>query len=396
MFGCHVYCFPWDLLDEGVDRVLDRAQNEMGATGLTLVVLGDEIEQFRPHPAVTPRIYRTAGGVYFRPQAGCYSASRLKPPRWEQHHDRDLVSEVSRHCADRRLDLRLSIAPFQAQRLVREYPQIACKNLFGIASRSAVCPSNPDVQAYMAAVCRDLSAYDDCSAIVLDDVQWPAATDLTPYLDATAMIGGDVSDLLSTCYCESCLQAAAAVDVDAQAARRAAQELLEQLCREAHHTPPAVAELLAAQPAWTRMQQWSVKVLSGVLETLKQASTKALMVNFQDAARAFVDMGLARSVLELADGIIIDLHDIEQLLDHLSQEHPAIPSLTPADIGRMELLLRMDEGVVDDAAEVVRQITWAADSGAAGITVTHYGAVLLPHFEWIHRGVRNARRRAAK
>jgi hypothetical protein len=52
----------------------------------------------------------------------------------------------------------------------------------------------------------------------------------------------------------------------------------------------------------------------------------------------------------------------------------------------------MDEGFLDEAPEVVRQITWAAEAGVGGTTVTHYGAILENQLEWIHRGLRNARR----
>ena len=48
VFACHVDCYPWDVLDEGIEDVLERLQDQVGATGVTLAVAGDELEQFRP------------------------------------------------------------------------------------------------------------------------------------------------------------------------------------------------------------------------------------------------------------------------------------------------------------------------------------------------------------
>ena len=52
------------------------------------------------------------------------------------------------------------------------------------------------------------------------------------------------------------------------------------------------------------------------------------------------------------------------------------------------------DGTVDDAPELVRQISRAAEAGAGGATVSHYGAIMENQFEWIHQGLRNARRLA--
>ena len=36
MFEAMVSAYPWDVLDEGIDEVLDRLHGELGATGLIL------------------------------------------------------------------------------------------------------------------------------------------------------------------------------------------------------------------------------------------------------------------------------------------------------------------------------------------------------------------------
>ncbi len=203
MFDCHIYCYPWDLLDEGLDEVLDRLHDQVGATGLTLVAVGDEEEQFRPHQSAEPRIYRTAGGVYFQPNEQYYQATRLKPPLWDQHRKMDVLAKISEGCASRQLDLRLNVSLFLSRRLVAKHSEVACKNAYGLSTTAAMCVINPDVQQYLVSLLRDLSDYDDVSAIVLEDVERPSATDSGPYVQAMAMFDTDVTDILSICICES-------------------------------------------------------------------------------------------------------------------------------------------------------------------------------------------------
>ncbi len=395
MFACHVDCYPWDVLDEGIEDVLERLQDQVGATGVTLAVAGDELEQFRPHHRADPCIYRTAGGVYFQPNDKHYQATRFKPPLWEQHRKMDAVAKISDHLSERQLDLRLSICPFASQRLVHKHPEAACKNAFGIASRSTLCPANPDVQEYLLSLVRDLSTYDDASAIVLDEVQTPTATDSAPFVQALAMFDTDLVDLLGVCFCESCLQGAAAAGVDGQAARRCVHAVLDRLFHEGKPQDWNTSQLLLDNPAIGEFVAWSERVLVELYGRIKAVSSKAVILSFRNTGKVVLELHTAPELFETVDRIIIDHDDMQQIIGELSHGDAWSGVLTPASLQRMELLLRMDEGSIDEAPDVVRQLSWAAEAGSSGAVVSHYGAILEYQLDWIHQGLRHARRLAS-
>lgn len=395
MFTCQIHCHPWDLLDEGVDEVLDRLQGQVGATGITLITAGDEIELFRPHPGAEPRIYRSSGGVYFQPSEQIYQATRLKPPVWEQHRKMDVLGKISEHCADRQLDLRASISPLSCKRLVSKHPEAACKNAYGIASRSAICPLNPDVGEYLLSLVRDLSGYDDVSAIVLDEIQRPPATDPASYVQALAMFDAEAVILLNLCFCESCLQAADRAGVDGQAALRCTQSVLDRLCREEAAEDRSMADLMAGNQPIDQYLNWADAAWFELLGRIKDVSSKALILNCASVDSRLLDLSMAPDLFGFADTMIIDTEDLESILSALSQGEVLSGLVTPASVRQMELLLQMDEGSIDEAPEVVRQLTFAAEAGAAGVNVIHYGAILERQFDWIRQGLRNARRMAA-
>lgn len=392
MFDCHVYCYPWDLLDEGLDEVLDRLHDQVGATGLTLVAVGDDEEQFRPHQSAEPRIYRTAGGVYFQPNEQYYQATRLKPPLWDQHRKMDVLAKISEGCASRQLDLRLNVSLFYSRRLVAKHPEVTCKNAYGISSCDAMCAINPDVQQYLVSLLRDLSDYDDVSAIVLEDIERPSATDSDPYMQAMAMFDTDVIDLLSICFCESCLQAADRAGVDGQAAQRCARAVLDRLSQEGVPQDWNMEDLLEDNPPVARYVEWADASLLELFGRLREVISKSLIFNFRDASRSFINLARAGDLFALADAVILDAEDLEDIIGELSRGEVWSGALRPASVRQMEILLRMDEGLIDEAPEVVRQLSWAAEAGAAGATITHFGAILEHQFDWLHQGLRNARR----
>jgi len=392
MFACHISCYPWDLLDEGLGDVLDCLRDRVGATGLTLIVATDEMEQFRPRCGVEPRIHRTTGGVYFLPNEEKYQATRLKPPVWEQHRKMDVLAKVSEECAGRQLDLRVGLSPLLCRRLVGKHPEAACKNAYDITSRNALCPGNPDVRQYVLSLVGDLSGYDDVSAIVLEDVSRPPATDPAPHVQALAMFDTDVADLLNVCFCESCLQGAERDSIDGQAALRCVRSALDRLSSRATPEGWTLADLLADNPAIAQYITWADAAYLDLLQRLREVSSKSIILSFRNAPQTFVELEHAPDLFALADGITVDAEDLEGVIDELSRGDRFAGALTPASVKNMDLLLRMDEGSIDEAPEVVRQLTWAAEAGAGGTTVSHFGAILDHQLDWLHQGLRNARR----
>src|SRR5205085_3889822 len=70
---------PWDLIDEGIDRVLDRISGEIGCDGIQVTAVTGPVHVFRPHANVSPRTYRCDAAAYFQPDAKRYADSRLRP-----------------------------------------------------------------------------------------------------------------------------------------------------------------------------------------------------------------------------------------------------------------------------------------------------------------------------
>ncbi len=370
MLNFHVQCYPWDLVDEGISAALDRIYGQLGANGVILVVACDALSYIRPH-AVEPRVYSDEGGVFFKPTTERYDSTRLKPPTWSLHRKLDVLAAVSEGCADRQLDLRLALWPLRSRRLVHKHPEVAQKNILHASSRTTLCPQNPDVQAYLTHLVEDLSVYDDASGLILHEALHPQATDTTVSLGQLARVR-EYREILSTCFCESCLQCAERADIDALAARRGAQVAIEHIftCGRPQRDYEQHEHL-------QRYRSFFARQVDDLIGNMRKSAGKPFTVALEDDPLAALG-GDTNAPPDGVDQLCLD----SMPRDVWSTAHPE----------RVELRMKFDSTGPSDAQMVVQMITGAAENRLAGVVVSHYGAILEEQIEWLHQGIRNARR----
>src|SRR5262249_48576048 len=99
MFQATMCCNLWDLVDEGIDTVLDRLKGEAGITGISVPLSCPVDTYFRPHQGVSPRRFRTRGGVQFQPHSQTYASTRLRPIVAEWLRKTNPLTQVAEACA---------------------------------------------------------------------------------------------------------------------------------------------------------------------------------------------------------------------------------------------------------------------------------------------------------
>lgn len=199
-------CHLWDLADEGLEGVLDRLAGEVGVTGVCLPVVCPSASHLRARPGVAAPAFRIAGGVFFTPQEEFYVATRCKPVVSKWLRSRDLFRRVAEACQARSLECRAIVDASSAGDLASRYPHAAAKTAFGDAWPARVCPVNPDVQAFLAAVCRDLATNYQISAIELAGLSPGRAASARSEFDLAPDLGPGGWALMGVCFCESCRQ----------------------------------------------------------------------------------------------------------------------------------------------------------------------------------------------
>lgn len=412
MLELNMVCYPWDLVDEGVDAVLDRLKGETGLTGVCVPVCVPAIEQFRPHAGVSPRTFRSAGGIQFQPQAATYAATRVQPVVADWLRKRNPLPDIAEGCRQRGLSFRARIVACAAPVVVQRHPAAAVKDVFGDTSSRWICPANPDVRAYLRAMLEDLAAHHAPDAIELIAAAFPPPAvrgrgsgflcgtgsrpagmlreaDFQPVEPGThgSPPPVDLTDwLLSLCFCESCRQRAGEAGVDAASAARSVQVTLDRLLEEGESVALSPAEFITKDPVVDAYVNWRCDQATSLLQSLRATCEGRFVIGLDgDRVTTGQEPGLLAAHADALLGCCARSDD-ESLTKTVGRLGDAAGSTD-----RVELAIDAGAGFAD-AAALVKCVKTAADMGVGAVTFASYGELPLRRLTWIRQASRYARR----
>ncbi|MCO6439199.1 MAG: hypothetical protein J5J06_19075 [Phycisphaerae bacterium] len=368
----YITVHPWDLVDEGIDPVLDRLRGEIGVSGVTLSMGVSPMTQLRRR-AIAPRVMRSQGGLLFSPREEFYETTRLRPGVSTALRRKVTPVEMAERCLERSLAVRASIHATTLGRVLSKYPDAGCRNALDDRSALSLCPANPDVQALLSGLVADVGSQWPCDGIVLHDFRmcWAEA-------DQPGALGGGNPDptirtLLGQCFCESCLRSAGEAGVDALSARRLVQTLIDKVWQSPGKPVPPFQELVAGYEILHGMEAWRTQALGTLAEKLASAASCPLVfvVNERNANPPGVEAnGAFRAVSSLHGG-----------------EEPK----GEADPGE-ELMLEDDYAMQVVSADVVAVVQRATRAGYAAIHLGNWGSLSDAALTGIKQAIRYARR----
>ena len=362
--------FPWDLTAGGVQDALDRLQGEVGLGGVTLwaACAPGAYARVRGEPGV----FRFPGGLLFAADPARYDMTRCKPQVSAWARDRDAFRAVADGCRDRGLEFRALFSAAHAPHVARKHPEFSSKNAFGQESAEHLCPLNPDVRSYLAALAAEVVARYAPDELLVCDVSpcWPEARRASGMGDAP--LDAASRDLLSICFCESCLQRAGAEGLDAASLRRTTAEAI-------------VAASNAVPPT----------------DRLRDAISGGLRV-YRDGQRAAVACLLADIAERASRPVVVD-HDV---IDPVSFDVEAIPvgvrHMATMDDEDAKVLwaaargfeLRIPAVMASDerGRSLVGRLPEAATHGLSAVEFDHYGLFSDVALTAVKQAVRFARR----
>ena len=380
MLSAFLTACPWDLTTEGVEPVLDRMRGEIGVTGLSLWVGTPPQTRLSAH-RVEPRVFTTRGGLFFQPADGAYVATRCKPIVAEWLDGRNPLATIAEACAERQMELRAIVSATGTGRLAGRYPDLACRNAFGVGSSLHVCLGNPDVQAYLVALTADLSANYTLGGLSFADFSsaWYEAA------GQELLFARPLSELerylLSVCFCESCQQNASGAGIDVATAQRSVRSALEKSLEAPVPTGGSLDAFLADNEPLAAYFRWQTTERSSLLERLKNACRCELIltVDFDCLKRA----ELEELNLGILDAVVTRL-----------DEPGRLPEALLPGARRSELGIPASFALGERGTELVALLNRAVDLGFSGAEIADYGLLTEGALTSIKRAIRFARRTA--
>jgi len=222
------FIFATDLVDEGIDVVLDRLKGG-GLDGLTMACNYHHSRDVFPHNPVH-RVRFMQGGVFFHPEPSKYEKLVIQPdvPRWVL--DDDPLQKVCRAADRRGLAVRAWTNNMHSTNLATANPGCSVENAFGDRYITSLCPANPDVRAYVRALNSDLARY-PLDTLLVESVCYMAFDHGYHHERCLVPISPLAKFLLGLCFCEHCVAAVRAGGVNAQSLRSYVADQLDRHLR---------------------------------------------------------------------------------------------------------------------------------------------------------------------
>jgi len=396
--------YPWDLADEGIERILDNLQEMTGANSVYLIALMHHekrplTDYFYPHNPVRKTYMPEDSRAYFRPDPKFYG--RIKP----RTSERDFLKKTDwlKLCveASRKRGLKtgveLSHTLVDSGRAEREFADCIQHDIYGDRIGKFVCLNNLDVREYVVGLFSDLTTNYD-----VDYVQ----TCLVPFSSgrnhshpAKRLVGAT----LGGCFCASCRKAAKDAGLDLEALRKALLPLADSIARPGLEQAHEMALLEASNASETEillqvpeLHEWLIfrrDSLSGFFDEIHRA-VHAIRPNIDLRLNAYISTNQELSGL-----------DLRVLKPHLDSIRSSDYSEQSGDPARLEhkrrWLMAVRRAVGDDmyflsaigvrpkaTPDLIRRgVVISAECGADGITIGHYDGASFTNLRAIKEGL---------
>ncbi len=392
MFTAYMWCYPWDLIDEGIDEALDRIQ-ETGVNGICLATTYHSIEHLRMHEAFAgrERTYVYSGAAYFQPRLNRYKRTPLVPlvPGWLD--ERNPPGEIAAACEQRGLSMRSWTVCCHNSEMVSAWPDVGMRNVFGDINPTWMCPLNPDVGEYMRALVEELSSQYAFEAIELESPAFNPARHYHTHIKMGLPPGKVEEFLLNLCFCESCRHGARDAGIDVDQAADAVRTELERWFRTTEPNRGSLDEILDATPGLRAFVRWRIDAVADYLRRIKGTCTCDLVVYAErDVLTSALDLAAFRDEVDLAmlpcysKADPVEPTDIEDAANWLSRQM-AGPERT--SIGLMTY-----PPAAPDAPTLARQVHRLAELGVRTVHLYHHGIMPGACLKWTQQALRKPRR----
>ena len=368
-----LWCYPWDLLDEGLDVSLGRIA-DAGLEAISLAVSYHAGLLLLPHNPRTHLRFLEDGALYFRPPSGAFRGLTIQPRLSRLTEGQDPLALICEAADGRGLQVVAWTVCLHNSFQGARHPELAIQNALGDPLIYALCPAQPAVQDYLATLLRALSAY-PLRALQLESYGYMGFPHGQHHEKLNLPLGAAGEFLMGLCFCPACQRQAEAAGVEWRALREGVCSYLQRLwdgeiapdedgC-EAH-----VATLIPGLADYMALRQ---QVLIRLVQRLARAANVPL------------------NLLGIAPGMIAPLAsqvaEVTEMAYFAEPDQVAAATREAANklAGRIPLSIGLDAcpHLTPDAANLAAKVRAARQAGAGGLYLYNYGLMPLRSLAWV-------------
>jgi hypothetical protein len=398
-----LFAFPVDILDEGVDTVLDNVQHRAGLDGITLAAVYHDARDVLPHNPRRAVYYHDPGGAAFHPNMRLYDGVAIQPIVSETARDVDVVDLLSEAAGRRGLRVGAWVNLLHCDR-GREVVEYTTRNAFGDPSLSDLCPANPQARAYVRALLADLASR-GVASIIAEGLHYYPFDHGYHHERSFVAIDAWTKLLLGLCFCDSCSGLAESDGVDASGLASFVRKEIRAGLGKGVSSPgrtPSRAELQnfaeGMMGAYLATRSRTVTTLVEEAASIVHASANSAQLVFMDPCGAIKGYATGRPEGELAveSGwtLGIEVAEVVRHCDELqTMSYGADPERIRTEfaayrsaLGTAAVIGTVLRPTLPDccsAGELAVKVDHLDALGAARIDFYHYGLMPLEALDWV-------------
>ena len=202
-----MFAFATDLVDVGMQAVLDNVAGRAGVGGVTMAAAYHHGRDIFPHNPVRKVRFLDGGAVFFQPDPTRYRGLTLQPRVSRLARESDVLADLCRESSARSLRTRAWTVFLHNHTLGEAHPECVCHNVFGDPHLTDLCPANPDARAYVRGLSADIAAH-GVSTVVAESLHYHGLEHGFHHERYFVELGPLGRYLLGLCFCDHCLEAA--------------------------------------------------------------------------------------------------------------------------------------------------------------------------------------------
>lgn len=309
-----LYTYAWDIEDQGVSSFVDEVLT-MGIRDVTIATAYHAGKFIRPHAKQGPRVIFPEDGVtYFEPDLKRYG--EIQPLAHSQASTKAVLGKL---IEDGRVRVHAWTVLLHNSRLGQTYPQHTVKNAFGDSYVYSLCPMQSAVFEYAVQLCSDLGSQYAFSSVVLETPGWLPYGHGYHHEFAQVASNAWLDNLLGTCFCDACQQAARRKGIDINGLQHRVQASITdylQLPANAQ-TDQATSWMqsdLLSDPEWLALvemrQDRVTELVAAIRATLPSTTKLAVIPTVQrPTAACWTEGSDLKALAEVADYLEIPFYE---------------------------------------------------------------------------------------
>lgn len=380
-----IYCYPWDLVDEGVSRVMGNFVR-WGLDTASVSPAYHRAQCLNPRNPKRKTFVAEQSYVYFEPKASGYEAIGITPEpspdgsRW--------FHEVAATAHTLGQPVSAWMVGLHYSPHFRQYSRYWCHNVFGEPYPLSLCPSHVEVQSYLVALAADVRDQFGVSEIELESFNWDRFFNSTHELhDRIGVSLGPIDNLaLSLCFCVACVTRATELDIDVGRLRAKLRTTLMETLRTGHGLQGAERDIIDHFSATCPELPLYLDLRGGVVEELVTKIDKAVdcpvsMIYYSPFLSGIDPSGLSRVCERLT--LLAYSAEADMVADIASSALQTI-----SDPGRWRVILSLFAEHVPDPDRLTQHVGVLRELGFSDIGFYNYGLASDNALECMRRAIR--------